>query len=126
MRLGWRGRRESSCSPCLPLSVLFGGLLLTVSTYARNQKEAQTILGPLFTLIMVPAVMSTVVTDIVPRTVALVPVLNAALDHQAGTWRAGSTSASSRWPSWRRSCTPPPSLLLATRLFQNEAILIKA
>ena len=63
----------------LPMSALFGGLLLAVSTYARNQKEAQTLLGPLFTLIMVPAVMSMTMTSDIARSLALVPVLNAAL-----------------------------------------------
>ncbi|MCS6775856.1 MAG: ABC transporter permease, partial [Chthonomonadaceae bacterium] len=38
----------------LPLSVLFAGLLLAVSTFARNQKEAQTYLFPIMTLILLP------------------------------------------------------------------------
>ena len=109
----------------LPLSALFGGLLLAVSTFARNQKEAQTILGPLFTLIMVPAVMSMTMTSDIARSLALVPVLNAALiikQALAGSFDAGFIAL-----AFLASLVyAAAALLFATRLFQNEAVLIKA
>lgn len=109
----------------LPLSALFGGLLLAVSTYARNQKEAQTILGPLFTLIMVPAIMSMTMTSDIARSLALVPVLNAALiikQALAGSFDAGFIAL-----AFLASLVyAAASLVFATRLFQNEGVLIKA
>ncbi|MCX6358874.1 MAG: ABC transporter permease subunit [Armatimonadetes bacterium] len=62
-----------------PLAVLFSGLLLTLSTFARNQKEAQTYLGPLMMLILVPSMMSMFQGAEAPKTMALIPVLNASL-----------------------------------------------
>lgn len=62
-----------------PLAVLFSGLLLTLSTFARNQKEAQTYLGPLMMLILVPSMMSMFQGAEAPKSMAMVPVLNASL-----------------------------------------------
>ena len=42
----------------LPLSVLGAGLLLAVSTYSRNQKEAQSYLGPVMIVVSVSAMLS--------------------------------------------------------------------
>ena len=109
----------------LPLSALFAGLLLAVSTYARNQKEAQTLLGPLFSLIMVPALMSMAINSDVPRTLALVPVLNAALiikQALGGSFDAGFIALA----FLTSLIYAAAALLLATRLFQNEAVLTKA
>ena len=36
----------------IPLAVLGAGLLLTISTFARNQKEAQTYLAPVLLLVL--------------------------------------------------------------------------
>jgi len=109
----------------LPMSALFGGLLLAVSTYARNQKEAQTLLGPLFTLIMVPAVMSMTMTSDIAPSLALVPVLNAALiikQALAGGFDAGFIAL-----AFLASLVyAAASLVFATRLFGNEGVLIKA
>lgn len=109
----------------LPLSALFGGLLLAVSTFARNQKEAQTILGPLFTLIMVPAVMSMTMTSDIAPSLALVPVLNAALiikQALAGSFDAGFIALA----FLASLAYAAASLVFATRLFGNESVLIKA
>lgn len=109
----------------LPMSALFGGLLLAVSTYARNQKEAQTLLGPIFTLIMVPAVMSMTMTSDIALSLALVPVLNAALiikQALAGSFDAGFIALA----FLASLAYAAASLVFATRLFQNEGVLIKA
>ena len=105
---GWAGRRPGVIVlALLPLSVLFAGMLLAVSTYARNQKEAQTLLGPLFTLVLVPAVMSmTISADSRP-----VPGAGAGAerlaDHQAGPGRQLRPGfIALAFP--HRSSTPPP------------------
>jgi sodium transport system permease protein len=109
----------------LPLSVLFAGILLAVSTYARNQKEAQTLLGPLFTLVLIPAAMSMMINVDGNRGLALVPVLNASLiikQALSGTFDAGfialAFAASALYAAG--------ALALVTHLFQKESVLIKA
>ncbi len=63
----------------IPLAVLFAGLLLTVSTFARNQKEAQTYLGPMMIAILIPAMMSMFTGTEAPKAMAAIPILNASL-----------------------------------------------
>jgi sodium transport system permease protein len=63
----------------LPLSILFAGLLLAISTFARNQKEAQTYLAPLFMIIMLPAMASMIMTSDTGIGAAFVPVLNTSI-----------------------------------------------
>lgn len=108
----------------LPLSVLFGSLLLAISTYARNQKEAQTLMVPLFTLVMVPAVMSLAMSMDIPKAVALVPILNTALVIKEALsekfdldFIATSFAASIVYAG--------VALLFVTYLFQRETVLIK-
>lgn len=109
----------------LPLSVLFGSLLFAISTYARNQKEAQTLMVPLFTLIMVPAVMSLAMSMDIPESMALVPILNTALVIKEALsekfdliFIAASFAASIVYAG--------VALLFVTYLFQRESVLIKA
>lgn len=108
----------------LPLSVLFAGLLLAVSTFARNQKEAQTMLGPLFTIILIPAALSMVLSLDVAKSVALVPILNAsmiikqALNGSFDPVFIGLAFAAS-------ALYAALALAFATRLFQRESVLVK-
>jgi len=109
----------------LPLSVLFAGLLLAVSTFARNQKEAQTYLGSLFPIIAIPSVLSMVIGDNAGMGVALIPILNASIIiKQAlnGTYNPTfiivAFAASAAYAAL--------ALLFAMRLFQKESVLIKA
>ncbi len=109
----------------LPLSVLFAGILLAVSTYARNQKEAQTLLGPLFTLVLVPAAMSMMINVDSGRGLALVPVLNASLIIKQAL--AGSFDASFIGLAFAASALyAGAALFLVTFLFQKESVLVKA
>jgi sodium transport system permease protein len=109
----------------LPLSVLCAGLLLAVSTFARNQKEAQTYLAPLFIVVFLPAMASMLLGTDVSRPVALVPVLNASIIIKlalSGTYNFSfivlAFTASAAY-----ACI---AIAFATRLFQSESVLIKA
>jgi sodium transport system permease protein len=109
----------------LPLAVLFAGLLLALSTFARNQKEAQTYIGPLMLLVVVPAMISMMIKSEAPLTLALVPVLNATLvlkQALSGTFDpvfiGVATLASLSYAAL--------AIFFATRLFENERILLKA
>ncbi len=113
-----------SCWSCSP-SVLFAGLLLAVSTFARNQKEAQTYLGSLFPLVLVPALLGMVLgAESASRFLALVPILNAALiikQALTGSYDLvfiGLALAAS-------ALYAAAALLFATKLFQKESVLIK-
>jgi len=65
----------------LPLAATFSGVLIAVSAYARNSREAQTYLGILNLFVMVPAVFSQVIgfTDLASAPwLPFVPILGAA------------------------------------------------
>ena len=63
----------------IPLAILGAGLLLTVSTYARNQKEAQTYLAPVIIVVTLLAMMTMFLKVDTPMYWTLVPVTNAAM-----------------------------------------------
>lgn len=107
-----------------PLAVLFAGVLLALSTFARNQKEAQTYLAPLFIVVLLPAMMSMFVRSDASKTLALIPVLNSTLIIKQAlsnvfdpTFIALAFAASVLYAGI--------ALLFATRLFQKEGVLIK-
>jgi sodium transport system permease protein len=109
----------------LPLSVLFAGVLLAVSTFAHNQKEAQTYLAPVFMAVLMPAMASMFLPTDVARTVALVPVLNASIIIKQ------ALSGSYDWifiglAFLASAVYAAIALGFATKLFQKESVLIKA
>ena len=108
----------------LPISILFAGALLAVSTFARNQKEAQTYLLTLLPLVMIPALFSMALDSDVGLPVALVPILNAAIIIKQAL--NGSYNASFIALAFVASAIyAGGALLFATRLFEKESVLIK-
>jgi sodium transport system permease protein len=109
----------------LPLAVLFAGLLLALSTFARNQKEAQTYIGPMMLLVIVPAMLSMMMKSEGSWTLALIPILNATMVLKQAlsstfnplfiTVAAVSSAAYAAL-----------AILFATRLFETEKVLLKA
>lgn len=63
----------------LPLAVLFSGVLLAVSLFAKNYKEAQGYTGPLLMLAFLPAIAGMLPGVDLNNTLALVPILNVSL-----------------------------------------------
>lgn len=63
----------------LPLAVLFSAALLAISVYARNYKEAQSYIGPLMFLVILPAMGSFLPGVELNTKMALVPILNVSL-----------------------------------------------
>ncbi|MBM3493850.1 MAG: ABC transporter permease [Armatimonadetes bacterium] len=108
----------------IPLAVLFAGMLMIVSTFARNQKEAQTYLGPMMIAIIVPAMMSMVMGAEAPRAMAAVPVLNASLIiKQALT---GSTDPAFLVLALAASVLYAGiAVAICTRLFDRENVLLR-
>lgn len=109
----------------LPLAVLFAGLLLAVSTFARNQKEAQTYLAPLFMVVLLPAMSSMFMTTEAAKTTALIPILNASIIIKQAL--SGSYDPVFIGLAFAVSVVYAAlALTIATRLFQKESVLIKA
>ncbi|MDE2125919.1 MAG: ABC transporter permease [Armatimonadetes bacterium] len=109
----------------LPLAVLFAALLLAVSTFARNQKEAQTYMAPLFMMVVLPAMASMFIGTDAGIGMAFAPVLNVALiikQALSGAYHpvfiATAILSSSVYAS--------VALRFATRLFNKESVLLKA
>jgi sodium transport system permease protein len=109
----------------IPLAVLGAGTLLAISTYARNQKEAQTYLGPVLVLISVAAMLSSFLKSDAGLAYAVVPVLNAALVLKQ------ALEHSFNLPFVALACVTSLlyaglALWFATRLFEKESVLLKA
>lgn len=109
----------------VPLSILFAGMLLAISTFARNQKEAQTYLGSLFPIVMIPAFFSMFMDSKVSLSVALVPILNGSLIIKQAL--DGSYNAAFITLAFAASVAYAGIAIgLATKMFQNESVLIKS
>jgi sodium transport system permease protein len=63
----------------LPLAVLFSAALLALALYARSYREAQTYLGPLFMVVILPAIFSMLPGIELNARLAMVPILNVSL-----------------------------------------------
>ncbi len=109
----------------LPLTVFYSALLTIISTFARNQKEAQTYLIPLSSLIVLPAVASMFVRTESSLWVAAVPVLNSALIIKQVL--TGIVDAQFVLLSFAASCVVAViSVQIATRLFEKETVLLSS
>ncbi|HWD40740.1 MAG TPA: ABC transporter permease [Fimbriimonas sp.] len=84
---GLSGKAILATAICLlPLAAFFAGLLIAVSSYARNSREAQTYLGIVNLLVIIPAVFSQVLgfTDLGSKNwINFVPVLSTAANMRA-------------------------------------------
>lgn len=108
----------------LPLAVFFSAALLAISVFARNYREAQTYLGPLMFLVILPAMASFIPgIELNPR-LALVPILNVSLmakEVLGGTYN---------WPLigliFASTCVyAAAALYFAVRQFHREEVLFR-
>jgi sodium transport system permease protein len=109
----------------IPLAVLGSGLLLTISTYARNQKEAQTYLAPVMLCVTVAAMLSMFLKADSGLAYAFVPILNAAL--------VVKSALDGSFIPLFLVCACVASflyaviaLIVAVRMFEQESVLMKA
>ncbi len=132
--MSWLARTELTLTPLalaamllvqFPIAILGAGLLLSVSTYARNQKEAQSYLSPVMLIVTVVAMLSLILKAEAPWPLALAPILNAALALKQAlngsldpTFALLAVAASAAYASL--------AMAFATRLFQQESVLLKA
>ena len=108
----------------IPLAVMGAGLLLAVSTFARNQKEASTYLMPVMMFSSIAAMMTMFLKASAPLWWAFVPVTNAALvlkqalEGNLSPVFVGLASAAS-------ILYAAIAVSYATAVFQKEQVLLK-
>ena len=108
----------------VPLATLFSALLLSISTFSRNMKEARTYEQPIMMASMLMGMVSFIPSIQISNLLALVPVINIALLFKAvliGEWQlshllitVGSTLLLDVFAIW-----------LTVRLFRSEAVLFR-
>jgi sodium transport system permease protein len=109
----------------VPLTVFYSAVLTIISTFARNQKEAQTYLIPLSTLIVLPAVASMFARTESGLWLAAIPVLNSAIIIKQVL--TGIVDPSFMALSLLMSCVVAAvALQIATRLFEQETVLLSS
>lgn len=108
----------------LPVAVFFSAVELTVALFARTSKEAQSYLGPMVLVVLVPAVIGMLPGIELNARLALIPLLNLSLvcrEMLSGVWH---------WPYigliFASSCVyAAAALALAVRMFNREEVLFR-
>ncbi len=108
----------------LPLAIFFSAALMAISVFARNYREAQTYLGPLMLLVILPATASFIPGIELNTRLALIPILNVSLmakEVLGGTYN---------WPLigliFASTCVyAGAALYLAVRQFHREEVLFR-
>lgn len=109
----------------LPVAVLFSAVALTVSLFAKSYKEAQSYLGPLIVVVLVPGMIAALPgTELTART-ALIPLLNLSLvckEMLSGSWPWGYIALI----FGSSSLYAAGALALAVRMFNREDVLFRS
>jgi len=111
----------------LPLAATFAGILIAVSSYARNSREAQTYLGIMNLIVMVPAFFSQLIglTEIGSAVwLPFVPILGAAAGIRAILLGKASALAI-LGPTGVGVVLAGLALYTAIRLFHRESVLLR-
>jgi sodium transport system permease protein len=109
----------------VPLSLMTSSLLLVMSAFARNQKEAQAYVLPFMALIMLPALSSNFISQDPSFGYSMVPILNTALVMKqvlVGTFD---------WPFLSTAIVTSAvyaalTMKVATAMFEKESVLFRA
>ena len=109
----------------LPVAVMLSAVLLAIALFARSFREAQSYVGPLMLVVILPAMAGTLPGLELNARLALVPLVNVSLvckEMIAGTWH---------WHYilliFLSSCLyAAAALALAVRMFQREEVLFRA
>lgn len=108
----------------LPVAVLFSAVIFTVSLFAKTYKEAQSYIGPMIFIVLLPAVVGMLPGMELDFPLALVPVLNLSLvckEMLSGVWHwplIGLIFASS-------SVYAGIALWLAVKMFSRESVMFR-
>ncbi len=109
----------------LPLAVVFAAVALTISLFARTQKEAQTYLAPMVAVVILPAIAGVLPGVELDATLALVPVLNVTLackELVSGVWPWGQLAL-----IFGSTCVYAGlALAWCVRMFGRESVLFRS
>ncbi len=108
----------------VPLAVMIAGVILVISTYARNEKEGQGMVMPVYIVVMIMGIASMEVGDSAPPWMILVPVFNSLV--VMGNILTGDA----RWSdvlvvSFTSILFSALSVYLALRMFRSEKVLFR-
>lgn len=109
----------------LPVAVFFSGVLLAIALFAKSYKEAQSYLGPMMIVIILPAMMGMLPGIDLNAKLALVPILNLSLvckEMLSGVWHWNYIAI-----IFASSCAyAGVALWLAVRMFEREDVIFRA
>jgi sodium transport system permease protein len=108
----------------IPLAVLFSSIQLTIASFAKTYKEAQTYLVPLIFIVIIPAIAAMAPIDLDAK-LALVPILNVSLlckELVIGTYHWNLIAI-----IFTSTCAYAAfALFLAVKMFQRESVLFRS
>ncbi|WP_438480937.1 ABC transporter permease [Oleiharenicola lentus] len=109
----------------LPVAVLFAAILLTVSLFAKSYKEAQSYVGPLIMVVILPAMFGMLPGIDLNLKTALVPILNLSLvskEMLSGTWNWDFIAI-----IFGSTCVyAAVALALCVKMFNREDVMFRA
>lgn len=109
----------------LPLAVLFSAVLITIATFAKSYKEAQSYITPLIFIVVLPAIAAMIPTIELDPKLALIPVLNVSLlckELVIGTYHWNYIAL-----IFASTCVyAAAALFLAVKMFQRESVLFRS
>ena len=109
----------------VPLAVLFASVLLTIASFAKSYKEAQSYITPLIFIIILPAIAAMLPGVELNLKLALVPVLNVSLlckELVIGTYHWSYIAI-----IFVSTCVyAAAALFLAIKMFQRESVLFRS
>jgi sodium transport system permease protein len=109
----------------LPVAVLFSAVLFTVALFAKSYKEAQSYVGPMIIVVIMPAVVGMLPGIDLNAKFALIPILNLSLvckEMLSGVWHWGYIAL-----IFGSSCVyAAAALALAVRMFKREDVIFRA
>ncbi len=109
----------------VPLAVLFAAVLITISSFAKTYKEAQSYIMPIMFVVIIPAIAAMLPgVDLNPK-LALVPILNVSLlckELVIGTYHWNYIAI-----IFVSTCVyAAAALFLAVKMFQREEVLFRS
>ena len=109
----------------VPIAVFFAAVLLTISLFAKSYKEAQSYVGPLIIVVIMPAMIGMLPGVELNAKTVLIPILNLSLvckEMLSGTWN---------WPYiaavfGSTSLYAGIALALCVKMFNRESVMFRA
>jgi sodium transport system permease protein len=108
-----------------PVAVLFSAVIFTVSLFAKSFKEAQSYVGPMMVVVIMPAVVGILPGIELNARLALIPILNLSLvckEMLSGVWHWNYIAL-----IFGSSCVYAAfALLLAVKMFNREDVIFRS